>query len=60
MNIRIAQPPVCSVRRVSTSKMYRHRNFQRVIPEESLARGEIVASLFTDELDEWWPVRAQI
>ena len=49
MNIRIAQPPMRTPR--IDLKMHWHRNFQRD-PKNRWLR-EIVASLFTDELDEW-------
>jgi DNA-binding transcriptional LysR family regulator len=49
MNIRIAQPPMRTPR--IDLKMHWHRNFQRD-PKNRWLR-DIVASLFTDELDEW-------
>jgi len=49
MNIRIAQPPMRTPR--IDLKMHWHRNFQRD-PKNRWLR-ELVASLFTDELDEW-------
>jgi len=49
MNIRIAQPPL-RVPRIDL-KLHWHRNFQRDAKNKWLR--EIVASLFTDELDEW-------
>jgi DNA-binding transcriptional LysR family regulator len=49
MNIRIAQPPMRTPR--IDLKMHWHRNFQRDAKNKWLR--EIVASLFTDELDEW-------
>ncbi|MEJ1963052.1 MAG: LysR family transcriptional regulator [Gammaproteobacteria bacterium] len=49
MNIRIAQPPMRMPR--IDLKMHWHRNFQ-CDPKNRWLRG-IVASLFTDELDEW-------
>jgi DNA-binding transcriptional LysR family regulator len=49
MNIRIAQPPL-RVPRIDL-KMHWHRNFQRDAKNRWLR--DIVASLFTDELDEW-------
>ncbi|MGH8255397.1 MAG: LysR family transcriptional regulator [Steroidobacteraceae bacterium] len=49
MNIRVAQPPIRTPR--IDLKMHWHRNFQRD-PKNRWLR-EIVASLFTDELDEW-------
>jgi len=49
MNIRIAQPPVRTPR--IDLKLHWHRNFQREAKNRWLR--EIVASLFTDELDEW-------
>jgi len=49
MNIRIAQPPLRTPR--IDLKLHWHRNFQRD-PKNRWIR-ELVASLFTDELDEW-------
>jgi DNA-binding transcriptional LysR family regulator len=49
MNIRSAQPPLRTPR--IDLKMHWHRNFQRD-PKNRWLR-ELVASLFTDELDEW-------
>src|SRR6185437_4645846 len=49
MNIRIAQPPMRTPG--IDLKMHWHRNFQRD-PKSRWLR-EVVASLFTDELDEW-------
>jgi DNA-binding transcriptional LysR family regulator len=49
MNIRSAQPPVRTPR--IDLKMHWHRNFQREAKNRWLR--EIVASQFTDELDEW-------
>lgn len=49
MNIRIAQPPMRTPK--IDLKMHWHRNFQRD-PKSRWLR-EVVASLFTDELDEW-------
>jgi DNA-binding transcriptional LysR family regulator len=49
MNIRIAQPPMRTPR--IDLKQHWHRNFQRD-PKSKWLR-EVVASLFTDELDEW-------
>jgi DNA-binding transcriptional LysR family regulator len=49
MNIRIAQPPVRTPR--IDLKIHWHRNFQREAKNRWLR--EVVASLFTDELDEW-------
>ena len=49
MNIRIAQPPMRTPR--IDLKQHWHRNFQRD-PKSKWLR-ELVASLFTDELDEW-------
>jgi len=49
MNIRIAQPPVRTPK--IDLKLHWHRNFQRD-PKNKWLR-ELVASLFTDESDEW-------
>ena len=49
MNIRIAQPPMRTPK--IDLKIHWHRNFQRD-PKNKWLR-EFVASLFTDELDEW-------
>jgi DNA-binding transcriptional LysR family regulator len=49
MNIRIVQPPMRTPK--IDLKQYWHRNFQRD-PKNKWLR-ELVASLFTDELDEW-------
>lgn len=49
MNIRIAQPPMRTPK--IDLKMHWHRNYQRD-PKNKWLR-ELVASLFTDELDEW-------
>ena len=49
MNIRIAQPPLRTPR--IDLKQHWHRNFQRD-PKSRWLR-ELVATLFTDELDEW-------
>jgi DNA-binding transcriptional LysR family regulator len=49
MNIRVAQPPIRTPR--IDLKMHWHRNFQ--YDPKNLWLREIVASLFTDELDEW-------
>ena len=49
MDIRIAQPPLRTPR--IDLKQHWHRNFQRD-PKSKWLR-EVVASLFTDELDEW-------
>jgi DNA-binding transcriptional LysR family regulator len=49
MNIRLAQPPIRTPR--IDLKMHWHRNFQREAKNQWLR--EIVASLFTDESDEW-------
>jgi DNA-binding transcriptional LysR family regulator len=49
MNIRIAQPPMRTPR--IDLKMHWHRNFQRDAKNKWLR--DIVADLFTDELDEW-------
>jgi DNA-binding transcriptional LysR family regulator len=49
MNIRIVQPPMRTPK--IDLKEYWHRNFQRD-PKNKWLR-ELVASLFTDELDEW-------
>jgi DNA-binding transcriptional LysR family regulator len=49
MNIRIAQPPLRTPR--IDLKMHWHRNFQRDAKNRWLR--DLVASLFTDELDEW-------
>src|SRR4029077_5587433 len=49
MNIRIAQPPVRAPR--IDLKLHWHRNFQRDSKNRWLR--ESVASLFSDELDEW-------
>jgi DNA-binding transcriptional LysR family regulator len=49
MNIRIAQPPMRTPR--IDLKMHWHRSYQRD-PKNRWLR-DIVASLFTDELDEW-------
>jgi DNA-binding transcriptional LysR family regulator len=49
MNIRIAQPPM-RVPRIDL-KLHWHRNFQRDAKNKWLR--ECVASLFSDELDEW-------
>jgi DNA-binding transcriptional LysR family regulator len=51
MNIRIAQPPMRTPK--IDLKMHWHRNFQRD-PKNKWLR-ELVASLFTDESDEWRP-----
>jgi DNA-binding transcriptional LysR family regulator len=49
MNIRIAQPPMRTPK--IDLKLHWHRNFQRD-PKNRWLR-ELVATLFTDELDEW-------
>ena len=49
MNIRIAQPPMRTPK--IDLKFHWHRNFQRD-PKNQWLR-ELVASLFTDESDEW-------
>ncbi len=49
MNIRIAQPPMRTPK--IDLKLHWHRNFQRDARNRWLR--ELVASLFTDELDEW-------
>jgi DNA-binding transcriptional LysR family regulator len=49
MDIRIAQPPMRTPR--IDLKMHWHRNFQRDAKNRWLR--DLVASLFTDELDEW-------
>jgi len=49
MNIRIAQPPLRTPR--IDLKMHWHRNFQR--DAKNCWLREMVASLFTDESDEW-------
>jgi DNA-binding transcriptional LysR family regulator len=49
MNLRIVQPPMRMPK--IDLKLHWHRNFQRD-PKTSWLR-ELVASLFTDELDEW-------
>jgi len=49
MNIRVAQPPMRTPK--IDLKIHWHRNFQRD-PKNKWLR-EFVASLFTDELDEW-------
>lgn len=49
INIRVAQPPLRTPR--IDLKMHWHRNFQRD-PQSRWLR-QLVASLFTDELDEW-------
>jgi hypothetical protein len=49
MDIRIAQPPMRTPK--IDLKQHWHRNFQRE-PRNKWLR-EVVAGLFTDELDEW-------
>jgi len=49
MNIRIAQPPIRTPK--IDLKLHWHRNFQRD-PKNQWLR-ELVATLFTDETDEW-------
>ena len=49
MNIRIVQPPMRTPK--IDLKQHWHRNFQRD-PKNRWLR-ELVAGLFTDELDEW-------
>ena len=49
MNIRIAQPPMRTPR--IDLKIHWHRNFQRDTKNKWLR--DVVAGLFTDELDEW-------